>query len=253
MSAMNSETLKIASVLLQKLERPSIEDITDAVAKARLLTICPESDVARIVRELESRFNVQAGLGGELFDSTNHVEWLSSRRGAIEWRYWKRYETYLEQDVQLERGPLLRLDELTDAILRQLEDPSREGAWDRRGLVAGHVQSGKTSNYTGLICKAADAGYKVLIVLAGVHNSLRSQTQQRLDEGFLGYDSIDMLKPGPKRRIGAGRFDSGIQNPDTITNRSENGDFNRRVAGHFSIHAGGSPLLFVIKKNVSVL
>ena len=56
-------------------------------------------------------------------------------------------------------------------------------------MVVGHVQSGKTANYTGLICKAADAGYKLIIVLAGVHDSLRSQTQLRLDEGFLGYDT----------------------------------------------------------------
>ena len=56
-------------------------------------------------------------------------------------------------------------------------------------MVVGQVQSGKTANYTGLICKAADAGYKLIVVLAGLHNSLRSQTQLRLDEGFLGFDT----------------------------------------------------------------
>ncbi len=56
-------------------------------------------------------------------------------------------------------------------------------------MVVGQVQSGKTANYTGLICKAVDAGYKLIIVLAGMQNSLRSQTQLRLDEGFLGFDS----------------------------------------------------------------
>ena len=70
-----------------------------------------------------------------------------------------------------------------------LDDPKRDGSWDRRGLVVGEVQSGKTANYTGLICKAADAGYKLIIVLAGMFNDLRAQTQQRLDEGFIGYDS----------------------------------------------------------------
>ena len=62
------------------------------------------------------------------------------------------------------------------------------GPWDRRGMVVGHVQSGKTANYTGLICKAADAGYKLIVVIAGVHNNLRSQTQRRIDEGFVGRD-----------------------------------------------------------------
>ena len=46
----------------------------------------------------------------------------------------------------------------------------------------------KTANYTALICKALDAGYKLVVVLAGVHNSLRSQTQDRLNEELLGYD-----------------------------------------------------------------
>ena len=56
------------------------------------------------------------------------------------------------------------LDESTSDILGLLEDPLRADPWDRRGLVVGHVQSGKTSNYTGLINKAADAGYKIIIV-----------------------------------------------------------------------------------------
>ena len=46
-------------------------------------------------------------------------------------------------------------------------------------MVMGHVQSGKTANYTGLICKAADAGYKVVIIIAGLHNNLRNQTQRQ--------------------------------------------------------------------------
>ena len=59
----------------------------------------------------------------------------------------------------------------------------RKGNWDRRGMVVGSVQSGKTSNYTGLICKAVDAGYKIIIILAGLNNDLRSQTQRRIDKG----------------------------------------------------------------------
>lgn len=87
------------------------------------------------------------------------------------------------------------LDEATDDILGLLEDPQRGGNWDRQ-LVAGHVQSGKTSNYSGLICKAADAGYKIIIVLAGMHNNLRSQTQMRLEESFLGYETTIDRDPG---------------------------------------------------------
>ena len=66
-----------------------------------------------------------------------------------------------------------RIDDFTDRILGLLENPLRDGEWDRRGMVVGQVQSGKTSNYTGLICKSADAGYKLIIVLA--RNAQKSQ------------------------------------------------------------------------------
>ena len=76
-------------------------------------------------------------------------------------------------------------------------------------MVVGHVQSGKTANYTGLICKAADAGYRLIVVIAGIHNNLRNQTQGRVDEGFIGRDTGRQL-PGSKSNknvIGVGKFD----------------------------------------------
>src|SRR5207302_2917039 len=125
-----------------------------------------------------------------------------------------------------------QLDDVSNQILSRLEDPLRTGSWDRRGMVVGQVQSGKTSNYTALICKAADAGYKLIVVLAGLHNSLRSQTQHRLDEGFLGLDSRTFILNGARgatRHIGVGV--GGARHPAawTMTSSEERGDFNRRV------------------------
>ena len=118
----------------------------------------------------------------------------------------------------------------------------------------GHVQSGKTANYAGLICKAADAGYKLVVVLAGMHKNLRSQTQIRLDEAFLGYDSTPVKRGdrGARRSVGVGSIDPSIM-ANTITNRLDDGDFKRSVAENFNIQPGGLPLLFVVKKNASVL
>jgi hypothetical protein len=119
-------------------------------------------------------------------------------------------------------------------------------------LVVGHVQSGKTGNYTGLVCKAADAGYKIIIVLAGLHNNLRSQTQIRLEEGFLGYGTSatgDSATP-----IGVGEMDTDTEiRPNCATNRSNNGDFNTRIEQHFAVSPETIPWLFVIKKNKTVL
>lgn len=74
---------------------------------------------------------------------------------------------------------------MSDRILDNLFNPQLTNITiDKKGLVVGQVQSGKTANYTGLICKAADAGFNFIVVLAGILNNLRSQTQSRIDEGF---------------------------------------------------------------------
>jgi len=211
-----------------------------------------EVDPERIVAELEASFQTFIGRERTLEDQ-GHEPWLPSRRGNIDWRFWTRYRQHLAQ-----RGfpepTLNRLDESTDRVVGLLTDPTKQGTWDRRGMVVGHVQSGKTAHYTGVISKAADAGYKLVIVLAGLHKSLRSQTQIRLEEGFLGYDAAAAMATarGAVQPIGVGLIDSRPR-ADSITTRADNGDFKRTVARHFAINPGGNPLLFVVKKNASVL
>ena len=139
-----------------------------------------------VIDELIRRNSIWIGQDSILINNVGHIAWLTTERKK-DWRYWERYKEW--QEKKLDWVSLNALDKSTDEILGLLEDPTRKDAWDRRGLVVGHVQSGKTGNFTGLICKAADAGYKIIIVLAGMHNNLRSQTQMRLDEGFLGYET----------------------------------------------------------------
>jgi hypothetical protein len=202
-----------------------------------------------VTDELIRRFSLWIGSDATLQNDKGHVAWLTGARKQ-DWRYWQRYRDWIE--ARLSWKAVDALDRSTDTILGLLEDPTRDDKWDRRGLVVGHVQSGKTSNYSGLICKAADAGYKIIIVLAGMHNNLRSQTQIRLDEGFLGFvttpnqEIVDFIGVGQEGR------DAGIK-PNCATNRAENGDFNRRVARHLAITPEQRPWLFVVKKNKSVL
>ncbi|WKB50756.1 Z1 domain-containing protein [Eleftheria terrae] len=206
-------------------------------------------DEACAVAELIRRFSHWIGRDSTLENDENHRPWLVSARKK-DWRYWQRYQGYLERKLALD--VVQALDESTDNILRQLEDPLREGAWDRRGLVVGHVQSGKTSNYSGLVCKAADAGYKIIIVLAGVHNNLRAQTQIRLEECFLGYETSANRDPG--KPIGVAEIDSDPSiHPHCATTRADNGDFSATVARHFAITPEERPWLFVVKKQKTVL
>jgi len=204
-----------------------------------------------LIEELETRFHVWIGNLKALGDNTDHVAWLQTRKPEFDWSHWNRYRLHIQETMA--PSAIDRLDEMTDDILGRLEFPGRPGAWSRRGIVVGHVQSGKTANYVGLINKAVDAGYKIIIVLAGMHRNLRAQTQIRLDEGFLGYVSSPPLPGQPAiQPVGVGRHDPS-RRPDSITNRRDDGDFTRAVAQQFNIGAGGKPLLFVIKKNASVL
>lgn len=211
-------------------------------------------DRDQLIKELETIFSTWIGDAITLEGNDKHEPWLLNKRQDIKWRYWERYKKYLRQ-IGWAEATLEKLDELTYDTLGRLEDPTRKGGWDRRGVIVGHVQSGKTSNYIGLINKAADAGYKLIIVLSGMHDNLRSQTQVRLDEGFLGYDSGTRTLDSNNRVqiVGVGKIDPSVKRPDTITTRLLKGDFRRSVADHFNISPGGNPLLFVLKKNGNVL
>jgi hypothetical protein len=93
---------------------------------------------------------------------------------------WPRLRNYLTADKKWPTDVVNSVDKASTKIVSSLSAPGRE-AFTTRGLVLGYVQSGKTANFTAVISKAADAGYKVFIVLSGLHNGLRKQTQQRLD------------------------------------------------------------------------
>ena len=209
-----------------------------------------------LIRDLETLYSIWMSQGTILEDKQDHIPWLPDRKAEINWDFWDRYRRYLEEEKGWSPATVDRLEQLTDSILERLEEPQRLGDWSRRGMVVGQVQSGKTSNYTGLICKAVDAGYKLIIVLAGLHNSLRSQTQLRLDEGFLGWDSQNNRAFDTGNRfIGAGLIPTGKQlRALPVTSSAEKGDFSKKIADQCGAAPGGAdPILMIVKKNKTVL
>jgi len=211
-----------------------------------------DEEAESLAMEFEHVHGVTMDIGSTLEDP-GFEKWLDNARSEIDFYFWERYRRLLA-----ERGfsgqVLATLDSVTDRTLGLLENPVKGGKWDRRGMVVGHVQSGKTANYTGLITKAADAGYEVIIVIAGIHNNLRSQTQSRIDEGFIGYDSSKLQKNrhGTESIIGVGRYDSR-RRPNAFTNLLR--DFNKQTATSIGIPLENlkQPAIFVIKKNTSTL
>ncbi len=215
-----------------------------------------------IYDELTRLHNVHITGSDAILDGKgDHEEWFNAStgqrlHGEIEWRFWDHYQLYLINGKNWPREVVENLDRETNKILSRLEDPGRAGHWDRRGLVLGSVQSGKTANYTGLIAKAIDAGYKLIVVLAGVHNSLRSQTQFRLNEEILGYHLDQVREFDDQARLaGVRRMFPNHPIAQTLTNAGEAGDFKKTVAESAGIipTQNGSPIILVVKKHVSIL
>ena len=194
-----------------------------------------------------------AMMDGAALQEKGHEPWLEDAKHGIEPYYWDRYRQLLV-NRNLSAQVLATLDGDTDRTLGFLENPDEEGQWDRRGMVMGHVQSGKTANYTGLVCKAADAGYKVIVIIAGIHNSLRNQTQRRIDEGFIGLDSTGRMRGAipAQNLVGVGLFDSRRQ-PNSFTTSLR--DFNKATANSVNVPLQNlaEPVVFVIKKNLNTL
>jgi hypothetical protein len=252
----NARNWAIDILRKEKLKTPErIREVADRAVQAQKL-FDPSADVSidQLAAELRHLFSVTAEAGTVLEDPTNHVPWYPARRASIKWRFWNRYMTFLERDFGMPPSVVTNLDELTSMVLERLEDPERNGAWDRRGMVVGSVQSGKTANYTGLICKAVDAGYKLVIILAGIHSNLRAQTQLRIDEGVLGFDTQKNRRLNPDNRwIGVGKLPGERLVVHSLTSSAENGDFNKSIADQIGVMLGGDPVVLVVKKNSPLL
>ncbi len=205
-----------------------------------------ERDIEEVKKKLEATIGVSVTTGLALRDGEQEP-WLEERKPKISWDYWNAYVMELKTSgFGLE---VIRvLDEDTDNILGEFGDPLREEPWSIQGLVMGDVQSGKTANYTGLINKAADVGYKVIVLLTGVIEELRAQSQSRLDSGFIGRDSRDLLEGNQgSEKIGVGRYRQ--RTPNVLT--SVDFDFltkNAKALGGIPLKNIQEPVLVVMKK-----
>jgi hypothetical protein len=128
--------------------------------------------IAALAAEIQTAQTPRAVVAG------NIESWYAGPR--TEDRNWPALVTILEYEGWRSED-IADLDAASTKVLAQLPNPHGEGDFHCRGLVLGYVQSGKTTNFTAVIAKAADAGYRFFVVLSGVHDALRQQTQDRLN------------------------------------------------------------------------
>ncbi len=215
-----------------------------------------EKDVERFVKHLETIYGTTQE-NGHILKKT-FQRWYETEKKNIDFHYWGRLKAYWIQKTILPKAVVNSIDHVSDEIMEFLGNPRDRESWNRRrGLVMGHVQMGKTTNYSALISKAADSGYRIIIVLAGLTNSLRYQTQVRLDKAFVGkssvsdsthtkiYEVADVLKMGNPNYVPRYPF----------CGTTQLSDFNTSTAGAVGAHQGtfAEPILFVTKKNPKVL
>ncbi len=244
----------MAARALPKEPPPTEAQIDDFLARMAVAFQLPAGLVAEARKLIHARFAIRMDKGETLTSEDDHAPWLDARRASIDPFYWTRYRELL---VGNGWPPLVAatLDRATDELLDLLGNPAEAQAWERRGLVMGDVQSGKTATYAALVCKAADAGYRMVILLTGMLENVRRQTQERLDEAFIGFDSSDFLgsaKLRHKRHIGVGLID-GRRDGVVFTSREHDFRKNAASALNVSLSALNEPVLVVAKKNKAVL
>ena len=219
-----------------------------------------DQEFSDILARLRSHIVIQMDVGTYISDCSNgHQSWLPARRAETDFFFWERYKKYLEEEKKWNPRVTANLGKISDEILDLCGDPE-EPYFSVRGLVLGDVQSGKTANYTAICNKAADVGYRVIIVLAGMQENLRKQTQERLDAEFSGRRSEYYLDPTIRQTIkntavGVGRHIASGTKKGVASFTSVTKDFDSGVlrSCNLSIERVNDPVLLVVKKNKRIL
>lgn len=223
------------------------------IKQGQMLGITPLTDEEKdeVIATLHASLFVRIDRGHCLKEK-DHTPWYMAAKAELPGKFWDRYRIYLQKEQHWNKDTVNELDKTTDEIMDLLGNPSSANSYLYRGLCIGDVQSGKTSTYIGLINKAADAQYRVIILLTGTIEKLRRQTQQRIDEGFIGLDSYAFTLENDNVQVGVGTIDSTTSGWAVTSTTS---DFNAATAKKIvgQLNNISAPVIFVLKKNKSVL
>lgn len=212
-------------------------------------------DIEKIINDLESHFIISIGNSEVLY--SQKTPWIRNYKqnnpNLSDFPFWNNYKRYLSEEKQLPDNVIQEIDQSTDDILDGMTNPQDDTNFEKKGLVIGYVQSGKTGNYVGLINKAIDVGYQFIVVLAGMHNNLRQQTQIRIDEGVNGEQRVN----GKRTKVGVGNLLGKFEtHTESLTSADVDGDFNFKAAKMNALNFNANretPIIAVIKKNVRPL
>ena len=247
------------SVLYHTLQGKKVP-YTDVVQKVKQLfpIILPDliasPDHNAIVKEIVDRYVSEVGIqtyDPEFIDLERESKyWLYKDKARIPHPFFDRYKLYLSNDG-FEAKVIKNIESSCEQILARCANPKTSAPTEqRRGLVVGDVQSGKTANYLGLINMAYDYGYRIVVLLAGTTNSLREQTQKRTDSGVIGAKSDSI--GNTIEYLGVG-LNTNEHFAVPFTNQVN--DFKKFVQKNLNVAIAdiNKPVVLVVKKIKSVL
>lgn len=241
-------TLFRTSYMLEKDKVDFSEDYVKTKVQS-ILSIQPnvillDSEYLNLINSIYAEYEVHQEDGIALLPEYGHDEWYDESKVENNF-FWHRYKRFLNETTDIKVDDLEK--KTLNRLVSLLGNPNFEGEFRRRGLVIGDVQSGKTATYIGLISKAVDAGYKLIVLLSGTMENLRKQTQERVEEGFVGFDTFR------REPVGVGLFGYNDSTPYSLT--STDNDYTGILDRTTVLHniEKGTPIIFVIKKNSKVL
>ncbi len=261
----NSEIAgKLYDMLKIKLGREShthTEIINEARNLALLVFTCTDEEIIEevVVRYEENHPLVRVTAPDILVANENDGKWFEKKQQLLSHSmtdgYFDRYKRYLRRQ-DFSEAVIEQMESDCSRVLKQCANPEltlNVTERKKKGLVVGDVQSGKTANYLGLINMACDYGYKIIVLLAGMTDSLRQQTQSRVDTGFIGAIS-DTMSDAEIAYVGV-NDDAQIQQNYAVPLTNNENDFVKFVKKNLNATSGdfNKPIILVVKKNTSVL
>ena len=206
----------------------------DILFNLRKIPSYTEADIKEALRQLRAAEEPSTATTS-IRDKKQYYGWYSGPKQESNFHWPALKEQLLTKDDAWTTEMVDSLDRSSTMVVSHIAPPKSKNPVTVKGLVLGHIQSGKTANFSATIAKGVDEGYKLIIVLAGMHNNLRKQTENRLRS--------ELVKPLNGTTC------------TTLTDVDEKGDFKRKqtVSANRQLSLGDGFVLVVLKKNSTVL
>lgn len=245
----------IYSISVKLLELNTNLSVSEAVSEAMRTFNIDQISEQDVLNNIVNNLNLSRNTKQEnahVLDNQEITPWLHTV--SSDKYYSERYYTYLQNEERLPARVVDVMKRTNEDILERLGNPNIERPFKRQGLVVGNVQSGKTANYLSLINLAADYDYKLIILITGIHNNLRSQTQKRVNKGFIGVNSEE------QKLTGVGVTNNPVRDkeikarqPHCLTSLTEDFSGKIRKTTAVRLENAKNPVIMVIKKNYHTL